>query len=173
MSAVSSDPPAAGLPNLVRPATSRDAPEILALIRELAEFEHLAHTMACTEADLHAHCFGPRPAAEALMAESAGSVVGFALFFTTFSTFLGRPGIYLEDLYVRPAFRRQGHGRRLLLSVAALARERRCGRLEWAVLDWNAAAIAFYTRIGAVALDDWTTFRLAGPALAGCPPPGP
>ena len=136
------------------------------MVRELAEFEHLAHQHVATVADLHAGLFGPHPSAQALVAESGGEVIAFAVCFPTFSTFLGKPGLWLEDLYVRPAFRRQGVGRRLLLEVAAAARARGCGRLEWAVLDWNARAIDLYRSLGAVPLAEWTTMRLTGEALA-------
>ena len=149
----------------IRPARPQDCPAIHAMVRELAEFERLAHQHVATAGDLHAGLFGPRPSAEALVADSGGEAIAFALCFTTFSTFLGKPGLWLEDLYVRPAFRRQGLGRRLLLEVAATARARGCGRVEWAVLDWNARAIELYRSLDAVALDDWTTMRLTGEAL--------
>src|SRR5262245_54681337 len=121
----------------IRPATPADIPLILSLIRELAEYERLSHAVSATEAELRTHLFGPRPAAECLIGELDGTPQGFALFFTNFSTFLARPGIYLEDLYVRPAARGRGLGAALLAHLARLATERRCGRLEWAVLDWN------------------------------------
>ena len=141
-------------------------PLILDLIRELAEYEQLAHEVVATEADIPAALFAERPAAETVIGRLDGEAVGFALFFRNFSTFLGRPGLYLEDLYVRPAFRGRGVGRRLLAHLARLARRRGCGRVEWSVLDWNAPAIAAYRRVGAVPLDEWTTYRLSGEALA-------
>ena len=141
-------------------------PLILDLIRELAEYEQLAHEVVATEADIHAALFAERPAAETVIGRLDGEAVGFALFFRNFSTFLGHPGICLEDLYVRPAFRGRGFGRRLLAHLARLARRRGCGRVEWSVLDWNAPAIAAYRRVGAVPLDEWTTYRLSGEALA-------
>jgi len=150
---------------LIRPARPEDCPAIHAMVRELAEFERLAHQHVATPDDLRAGLFGPRPSAEAVVAEDAGAPIAFALFFP-FSTFLGRPGLWLEDLYVRPAHRRRGLGRALLTHVAGIARARGCGRLEWAVLDWNERAIALYRSLGAVALDDWTTMRLTGEALS-------
>jgi GNAT superfamily N-acetyltransferase len=151
---------------MVRSAAPSDVSVILALIRELADYEELASEVVAREADLHAHLFGEPRRAEALVAEDAGEVVGFALFFHNYSTFLARPGIYLEDLFVRPAHRRKGHGRALLRALARLAVERGCGRFEWAVLDWNAPAIAFYRSLGATAMDAWTVFRLTGDTLA-------
>lgn len=151
----------------IRPARPGDCEAIHAMVRELAEFERLAHEHVATPDDLRSGLFGARPSAEAAIAEVDGEVVGFALLFPTFSTFLGRPGLWLEDLYVRPAWRRRGIGRALLAHVAGLARARGCGRLEWAVLDWNERAIALYRSLGAVPLDDWTTMRLTGGALAG------
>ena len=150
----------------IDPATPADVPLILDLIRELAEYERLADEVVATEADIHAALFAERPAAETVIGRLDGETVGFALFFSNFSTFLGRPGIYLEDLYVRPAFRGRGFGRRLLAHLARLARRRGGGRVEWSVLDWNAPAIAAYRRAGAAPLDDWTTYRLSGEALA-------
>jgi len=144
----------------------RGTARILALIRELAEYERLSHMVSATEEGLRDTLFGERPAAEVLLAEVAGDAVGFALFFPNYSTFLGRGGIYLEDLYVQPAFRGRGLGRALLVRLAALARERGAGRLEWSVLDWNEPAIGFYRNLGAEPLDGWTTFRLSGDALA-------
>jgi len=151
----------------IRPARVDDCPAIHAMVRELADFERLTNQHVATVADLRLSLFGLRPAAEAMVAEIAGDVVGFALVFATYSTFLGKSGLWLEDLYVRPAFRGQGIGRSLLLHVAALARERGCGRLEWAVLDWNTRAIDLYRSLGAVPLGDWTTMRLTGAALDG------
>ncbi len=149
----------------LRRAVRADVPEILRLIRALAEYEKLAHEVVATEAALADTLFGARPAAEVLLAEESGRAVGFALFFRNYSTFLARPGIYLEDLFVEPAFRGQGIGKALLKAVARLAVERGCGRLEWAVLDWNEPAIAFYKGLGARAMDDWTVMRVTGDAL--------
>ncbi len=150
---------------MIRPAIEADLPEIVSLIRALAEYERLAHEVVLDEARLREFLFGARPAAEVLIALDAGAVVGFALFFGNFSTFLGRPGLYLEDLFVRPEFRGRGHGKALLRTLARLAVERGCGRLEWAVLDWNEPAIRFYQSLGAVPLKDWTVFRLTGDEL--------
>ena len=150
----------------LRPATPADAPLVLSLIRELAEFERLAHEVVADEAGLRDQLFGERPAAEVLIAESAdGEPAGFALFFQNFSTFLGKPGIYLEDLYVRPAWRGHGIGGALLGEIAGLAVERGCGRFEWAVLDWNENAIGFYRKLGARVLDDWRICRVTGDGL--------
>jgi GNAT superfamily N-acetyltransferase len=149
----------------IRPAVPDDTPLILALIKELAEYERLSHVVVASEDDLRHHLFGPRPAAEVLIAEADGTPVGFALYFTNFSTFLARPGIYLEDLFVRPAFRGRGIGAALLTRLAAIAMARGCGRLEWSVLDWNEPAIGFYERLGAEPMAEWTVFRLAGEAL--------
>ena len=161
-------------------ATARDVPLILGFIKELAEYERLAHEVVATEDGLRETLFGERPAAEVVIARAeagvgsgvgaeAGDVegepVGFALYFTTYSTFLGRPGIYLEDLFVSPARRGRGVGRALLTHLARLAVERRCGRLEWAVLDWNEPAIGFYKRLGARPMDEWTVFRVMGEEL--------
>lgn len=150
----------------IDPAQPADVPTILALIRELAEFERLAHEVDATEQDLHAHLFGPRPAAEAALARADGEVAGFALWFHNFSTFRGRPGLYLEDLCVRPQYRGSGCGTALLRHLAALAVERGCARMEWSVLDWNERAIAFYRALGARPVDGWTVYRLTGEALA-------
>jgi GNAT superfamily N-acetyltransferase len=150
----------------LRPACPADLPAIVALIRELADFEQLSHLVVVTPESLQPHLFGPRPAAEAVVAELDGAVVAFALFFTNFSTFLGRPGLYLEDLYVRPDFRGRGIGRALLQHLGALAVERGCGRFEWSVLDWNTNAIAFYEKMGATVMPDWRICRVTGPALA-------
>lgn len=150
---------------MIRPAAAVDTPTIAALIRALAEYEHLSHTVVLDEDRLRAHLFGPRPFAEVLLAEEANEVAGFALFFHNFSTFLGQPGIYLEDLFVRPEHRGRGHGKALLSAVAQLAVTRGCGRLEWAVLDWNDPALRFYRSLGAVPMDDWTLYRLSGDAL--------
>jgi GNAT superfamily N-acetyltransferase len=136
------------------------------MIRALAEYEKLAHLCVGTAADLDAALFGPRPAAEVLMARKAGEPAAFALFFHNFSTFLGRRGLWLEDLYVRPEYRRQGCAQALLRTLAGIARTRGCGRFEWAVLDWNAPAIEFYRSLGAAVLPDWRIVRVTGDALA-------
>jgi GNAT superfamily N-acetyltransferase len=149
----------------IRPATRSDLPRILAFIRELAVYEHLEHEVVASEAEVGAALFGPLPAAEVVFACLDGTPVGFALFFHNFSTFLGRPGIYLEDLYVLPEARGLGIGKRLLAWLARTALERGCARLDWAVLDWNEPSIGFYRSLGAVALDEWITYRLAGEAL--------
>jgi GNAT superfamily N-acetyltransferase len=151
---------------MIRPATPADVPTIARLIRGLAEYERLADKVALDEDRLRHHLFGPRLYAEVLLAEESGTVVGFALFFHNFSTFLAQPGIYLEDLFVLPEHRGRGHGKALFRALARLATERGCGRLEWAVLDWNEPSIGFYRSLGAAALDDWTTYRLTGDALA-------
>lgn len=150
----------------IREATGDDAALLLALICELAAYENLAHAVVATEEQLRHWLFGERPAAEVLIAELAGEPVAFALFFPSFSTFLGRPGIYLEDLFVREAWRGRCIGKSLLARLAYLAVERGCGRLEWSVLDWNRPAIDFYRALGAQPLDDWTVFRLTGEQLA-------
>ncbi len=150
----------------VRPAEERDVDVILQFIRELAEYEHLSDEVVANEAQLQRFLFGERRVAETIIAEYETSPAGFALFFQTFSTFLGKPGIYLEDLYVRPSLRSRGIGKTLLRYIAQLAVERDCGRLEWSVLNWNESAIRFYERIGAAAMDDWTVYRLEGNALS-------
>jgi GNAT superfamily N-acetyltransferase len=150
----------------IRPAEERDTGVILQFIRDLAEYEHLEHECIATEDLLREGLFGRRPYAEVVLACLNGEPVGFALFFHNFSTFLGRAGIYLEDLYVRPEARGHGVGRRLLTWLAATAVSRGCGRLEWAVLDWNEPSIQFYRNLGAVAMDEWTTYRVTGPALS-------
>ena len=149
----------------VRPATEHEVPEVLRFIRELAVYERLEHEVVATEAALRAALFGPRPYAEVAFACLDGTPVGFALFFHNFSTFVGKPGIYLEDLFVRPEARGRGVGRSLLAWLARTALERGCGRLEWAVLDWNEPAIGFYRNLGAVSQDEWTTMRVSGAAL--------
>jgi hypothetical protein len=149
----------------LRPATPADLPVVVGLIRELAEYERLSHLVVVTPESLAPHLFGPRPAAEAVVGEIEGQVVAFALFFTNFSTFLGRPGLYLEDLYVQPAHRGTGLGRALLRHLGALAVARGCGRFEWSVLDWNENAISFYESMGAVVLPDWRICRVTGEAL--------
>jgi GNAT superfamily N-acetyltransferase len=150
---------------MIRPAKIDDVPTIARLIRALAQYEKLEHTLTLDEAQMREHLFGAKPAAEVLLAGDAGRVVGFALFFATFSTFVGKPGIWLEDLFVEPEFRGRGHGKALFLAVAKHAVERDCGRMEWSVLTWNAPSIAFYESMGAKALDDWHTYRLAGDGL--------
>jgi GNAT superfamily N-acetyltransferase len=149
----------------VRFATEEDVPLILALIRELAEYEKLPHEVVATEDRLRTSLFAERPAAEVLIGEMEGRPAAFALFFHNFSTFLGKPGIYLEDLFVRPEFRGRGLGKAMLVYLAGLAKERDCGRLEWWVLDWNQQAIRFYEKLGARAMDDWTVYRVSGDAL--------
>ncbi len=157
-------PPPPGL--TIRSATEADAPLILAFIRELADFEKLSHEVVATERRIRETLFGTaRSTVEVLIAELVGEPAGFALFFQNYSTFLARPGIYLEDLYVRPEMRGRGVGRALLTRVAQLATERGCGRLEWAVLDWNQRAIDFYRSLGTRPMDDWTVYRLTGEAL--------
>ncbi|MBL8328704.1 MAG: GNAT family N-acetyltransferase [Rubrivivax sp.] len=150
----------------LRPAAESDLPAISGLILELAVFEKLEHLVQATPDKLRPHLFGPRPAAEAVVAEVDRQVVGFALFFTNFSTFLARPGLYLEDLYVQPAWRGQGLGKALLQHLGALAVQRGCGRFEWSVLDWNENAIRFYERMGATVMPDWRICRVTGDALA-------
>lgn len=151
---------------LIRPATPEDVPLVLALVSELAEYERLGHLVSATEARLRESLFGAHPGAEVVLGFAGDIPAGFAVYFHNFSTFLGVRGLWLEDLYVRPTLRRHGYGRALLLHVAGIARGRGCGRFEWAALDWNETAIRFYKSLGAVALDDWTIFRVTGPALA-------
>ena len=153
-------------PHTLRPASPADLPAIVGLITELADFEKLSHLVVVTPESLQPHLFGPRPVAEAVVGEVDGSVVGFALFFTNFSTFLGQPGLYLEDLYVQPAHRGTGLGKALLQHLGALAVERGCGRFEWSVLDWNQRAIDFYEKMGATVMPDWRICRLTGERLA-------
>jgi GNAT superfamily N-acetyltransferase len=150
---------------VIRPAVREETGRILAFIRELAEYEKLAHEAVADEASLAAHLFGERPYAEALIAEVDGAPAGFALYFHNFSTFVGKPGLYLEDLFVRPAFRGLGLGKRLMVRLARIALERDCGRFEWSVLDWNTPAIDFYRSLGATAMDEWTVQRVGGDAL--------
>ena len=150
----------------LRPAAPQDLDAIVALITELAEFEQLTHLLEVTPATLAPHLFGERPVAECVVAEVDGDVVAFALFFTNFSTFLARPGLYLEDLYVRPAHRGNGLGRALLEHLGCLAAQRGCGRFEWSVLDWNANAIAVYEKMGATVMSDWRICRISGVGLA-------
>jgi GNAT superfamily N-acetyltransferase len=149
----------------IRPAAITDTATLLELIRALAEYEHLSHGVSATEALLREALFGASPGAEALLAFAADEAVGFAVYFHNFSTFLGRRGLWLEDLFVKPEHRRRGYGRALFLRVASIAVERGCGRYEWAALDWNEPAIRFYKSMGAMALDDWTTYRVTGEAL--------
>ncbi len=156
----------ARIPTL-RPATPTDMPAIVGLIRELAVFEKLEHLMVATPESMAPHLFGPRPAAEAVVAEVDGQVVAFALFLTNFSTFLCQPGLYLEDLYVQPAHRGAGLGKALLQHLGALAVERGCGRFEWSVLDWNENAIRFYESMGAAVMPDWRICRITGDTLQG------
>jgi GNAT superfamily N-acetyltransferase len=150
----------------IRAATADDVQLVLSFVKELAEYERLSHAVVATEADIRASLFGPRPYAECVFACLANQPVGFALFFHNYSTFLGQPGLYLEDLFVRPSVRGKGVGRKLLVYLAQLAVERGCGRLEWAVLNWNEPAIRFYENLGARANSEWTGYRLAGDALA-------
>jgi len=150
----------------IEAATERDVPLILQLIKGLAEYERLSEHVTATEDDLRASLFGAAPAAEVAIAYEGSQPVGFALFFHNYSTFLGQRGLYLEDLFVKPEWRGRGVGRALLRHLARIAVERNCGRMEWAVLDWNMPAIRFYRRLGARAMEDWTVFRLAGDSLA-------
>ena len=150
---------------LIRAAEPGDIDTILQFIRDLADYEKLAHAVNTDRDTLARYLFGPRPMAEVLIAERQGDAIGFALFFHNFSTFEGRPGLYLEDLFVRPEARGSGAGKALLVRLAQLAVERDCARLEWSVLDWNEPAIAVYRAIGAVPMDEWTIQRLDGDAL--------
>ena len=150
----------------IRPATRDDVPLALEFVRELARYEHLEHEVSASETEFREALFGEHRYAEVVFACSAGEALGFALFFHNFSTFKGRPGIYLEDLFVRPAARGKGIGKRLLAYLARIAVERRCARLEWEVLDWNEPSIGFYRSLGAKAMDEWTTFRLTDEPLA-------
>jgi len=147
------------------PARESDVPVILQMIKGLAEYERLSHQVVATEDSLRETLFGPRPAAEVVLAYHRDEPIGFALFFHNYSTFMGRPGLYLEDLFVVPSRRGHGVGKLLLTHLASIAVERRCGRMEWAVLDWNESAIGFYKRHGASMLDDWRICRLTGDAL--------
>jgi GNAT superfamily N-acetyltransferase len=150
----------------IRPARPQDVPLLLVLFRELADYEHLADQLQATEERLAKALFGERPAAEALIAEVAGETAGYALYFSTFSTFLAIEGVWLEDLFVRPAHRGGGVGRALLARVAAVARERGAERMEWSALDWNELALGFYRRIGAQQMNEWITHRLVGEQLS-------
>lgn len=150
----------------IRKAEASDAGEILSLIRELAQYEKLADRVLATEADLVATLFGSTPAAECLIATVGDEVAGFAIFFHSYSTFLAQPGMYLEDLFVRPRFRAHGLGKRLLKELAKIAVSRRCGRFEWSVLKWNEPAIRFYESLFAERMEGWVTYRLSGEKLA-------
>jgi GNAT superfamily N-acetyltransferase len=150
---------------MIRDAMPADTQTIATLIRGLAAYERLAHEVVLDEDDLREHLFGARPYAEVILAEDGGVTVGFALFFHNYSTFLAKPGIYLEDLFVLPEHRGGGHGRALLARLAQIVIERGCGRLEWSVLNWNEPSIAFYRSLGATPMDEWTTYRLTGDAL--------
>lgn len=161
MPAAHEDPPAFE----IRAARPVDAEDIVRLIRALAVYEKLEHLVQATPEAIALQLFGPKPAAEAAVVETDTGLVGFALFFHNFSTFLGQPGLYLEDLFVKPELRGKGVGRALLQHLARLATDRNCGRLEWSVLDWNESAIGFYRSLGAEPLDEWTVFRLKGEAL--------
>lgn len=149
----------------IRSADASDLPLILAFVRELAEYEHLSHLVSATGTGLRESLFGAHPGAEVVLAFEGVEPAGFAVFFHNFSTFLGIKGLWLEDLFVRPAFRGRGYGKALLLHVARVACERGCGRFEWSVLDWNEPSIRFYKSLGAQPLDDWTIFRVTGKAL--------
>jgi GNAT superfamily N-acetyltransferase len=151
---------------MIRPATIEDSSAICHLIRQLAKYARLEHEVTFDQSQLSDHLFGRRPWAEVLLADQAGQVVGFALFFHNYSTFAGKPGLYLEDLFVEPEHRGKGHGKALFQAVVRLAVERGCGRMEWSVLDWNEPAVRFYRSLGAKALDESTIYRLAGASLA-------
>ena len=146
-------------------ATERDVPLILRLIKALAEYERMSGDVVATEEGLRETLFGPRPAAEVVVGYAGEEPAGFALFFHNFSTFVGKPGLYLEDLFVVPKFRGRGYGKALLAHLARIAVDRNCGRFEWTVLDWNEPAIGFYRKLGAVPMEDWTIFRVSGDAL--------
>ena len=149
----------------IRRANSDDVPLIMQLIRELAEYERAPNDVVATEPQLRDVLFGDKPAAEVLLAFEGDQSVGFAVYFFNFSTWLGRPGLYLEDLFVKPAVRGKGYGRALLARLAQIAQERGCGRMEWAVLDWNEPAIQFYKKLGAKPMDEWTVFRLTSDGI--------
>ena len=157
--------PGSGTTFSIGPARREDVAAIHAMIGALAEYEKLTHLFVASESDIESALFGATPRAEVLLAWSDGEAVAFALFFHNFSTFLGRPGLWLEDLFVRPEYRRRGCANALLRALAGIARERGCGRFEWAVLDWNASAIEFYRSLGAALLPDWRIVRVVGPAL--------
>jgi GNAT superfamily N-acetyltransferase len=149
----------------IRPATEADTPVVLSFVKQLAEYEKLAHEVVATESAIRDTLFGNRRIAEVAIGYFETKPVGFVLFFHNYSTFLGQPGLYIEDLFVNEAYRRRGFGRALLLYVARLAQERRCGRLEWSVLDWNEPAIRFYKKLGSVPMSEWTVFRITGESL--------
>lgn len=151
---------------MIRPATIEDAQAVCHLIRQLAKYARMEHEVTFDEREVREHLFGLRPWAEVLVAEEAGEVVGFALFFHNYSTFAGKPGLYLEDLFVEPLYRGRRHGKALFQAVVRLALERGCARMEWSVLDWNEPAIRFYRSLGAKTLDEATIYRLAGESLA-------
>ncbi len=150
----------------IRPAVPADVPTILQLIRDLATYERAPDDVTATEERLREVLFGAKPSAEVLIAREGDEAVGFAVFFHNFSTWLGKPGLYLEDLFIRPEKRGHGYGRALLVQLARIAKERGCGRMEWAVLDWNEPAIGFYRKLGAVPLHEWTVFRLTTDEIA-------
>jgi len=150
----------------IRPARIEDVPAILQLIRDLATYERAPNDVTATKEQLVDVLFGEKPSAEVLLAFENETPVGFAVFFHNFSTWLGRPGLYLEDLFVKPEMRGKGYGRALLVDLARIARERGCGRMEWAVLDWNDPAIQFYRKLGAKPMDEWTVFRLTREGIA-------
>jgi GNAT superfamily N-acetyltransferase len=149
----------------IRPATREDASVLLGLIRALADYEKLAHMVSADEATLERELFSPGSPAEALVCRVGGEAVGMAIYFHNFSTFLGRKGLYLEDLFVKPEYRGRGYGKALLLATARIAHARKCGRFEWMVLDWNTPSIRFYESLGAVRMDEWRLFRVTGEAL--------
>lgn len=150
----------------IKPATAADVPTILRLIRELAEYERASNDAVATEAQLHEVFFGPQPSAQVLIGQEANEPVGFAVYFFNFSTWLGRPGLYLEDLFVRPEARGRGYGKALLARLAQIAQERGCGRMEWAVLNWNEPAIEFYEKLGAKPMEEWRVYRLTREGIA-------
>lgn len=150
---------------MIRAATPLDVPSILGLIQELAEYEKLRDSCISTESLVHEALFGSNPSAKSVVVEISGEVIGFALYFTNFSTFLGRTGMYLEDVYVKPEYRNRGIGKQILKKLATICLERGYGRFEWSVLDWNEPSIKFYKSLGAVAMDEWTVYRLSGEAL--------
>jgi len=150
---------------IIRPAVASDCPLVLSFIRDLASYEQLMAEFQATEEKLHATLFAERPSAECVLAFVDGAAAGFAVFYTNYSTFLAKPGLYVEDLFVKPAFRKKGVGRALLAHIAGLANERGCGRVEWTVLDWNEPAIDFYATFGAAPMEDWRLCRLSGEVL--------